>query len=164
AQVAAHRTREPKRDLKPGELFERNMELASKYGVDPGRILAEAMQSRKSLRYSYRSAQEAVSYAIARNFEREAVADDRALVADALIRGLGDVGVREVRTALDSRYQSKELLELGSNVPRSRLTTEKMLEMERSNLAFIQAGRNAVQALARQPVMRSLDPETQDIA
>src|SRR5215467_4281128 len=108
AQVAAHRTREPKRDLKPGELFERNMELAAKHGVDPGRILAEAMQSRRSLRpeYSYRSAQEAVSYAVARNFEREAVADERALVADALIRGLGDIGVGEVRTALDSRYQS----------------------------------------------------------
>ena len=49
-------------------------------------------------------AQEAVSFAKDRNFEREAVTDERDIMRDALRRGMGDLTYSQVRDNFEHRH------------------------------------------------------------
>jgi hypothetical protein len=51
---------------------------------------------------------ESLTFARDKNFEREAVVDERALIRDGLRRGMGDVTYPQLRAHLDSRLTSGE--------------------------------------------------------
>src|ERR1700679_2929514 len=55
-----------------------------------------------------RVAQEAVTFARERNFEREAVTDERDLFRDALRRGMSETTYPEVRASFEARLASGE--------------------------------------------------------
>jgi conjugative relaxase-like TrwC/TraI family protein len=148
AQIAAHQTREEKlSSLSHEEMRARHEELAAAYGSQPQRVVQEAQA--RAARGHQRSeprearAQEAVTYARDRNFEREAVVDERVLVRDALRRSMGESSFWEVRQNIEHRIRSGEFIELGrecrSGTDRT-LTTREMLDYERGNIARMKAG------------------------
>ncbi len=96
AQVAAHRTRDSKELLSPGEVLERHRNLAAQYGHQADRVVAEARERGQrhvhepALNRSTVAAQQAVTYARDHLFERSAVLDRRELLEAALNRGMGE--------------------------------------------------------------------------
>ena len=115
AQIAAHSTRDKKEILSPGEVLAAHRQLAAEFGDQAYRVVTEArnrghnQSNERSLETGQLRAQEAVSYARDRNFEREAVTDERDLFRDALRRGMGDTTYGQVRANFETRVASGEL-------------------------------------------------------
>src|SRR5438045_6725354 len=79
-----------------------------------------------------KSVQEAVTFARDKNFEREAVVDERLLVRDALRRGMGELRYPEVRANLESRHRVGEFVNIERSIHQTgRLfTTAKTIAAE----------------------------------
>ena len=83
AQIAAHQTREAKGDGSHEEMQRRHHALAEAHGHQPARVVQAARERarRGEHHVPQMTARTAVTYATDRNFEREAVVDERALDA-----------------------------------------------------------------------------------
>jgi conjugative relaxase-like TrwC/TraI family protein len=109
AQVAAHRTRDSKELLSPGEVLERHRNLAAQYGHQADRVVAEARERGQrhvhepAQNRSTVAAQQAVTYARDHLFERSAVLDRRELLEAALNRGMGETTYAHVRQEFEQR-------------------------------------------------------------
>ena len=114
AQIAAHNTRDRKEILSPAKVLAAHQQIASEFGNQAQKVIAEAQNRGKSqvqerpaeLRGT--RAQEAMTFARDHSFEREAVKDERALFVDALRRGMGEVTYPEVRANFQTRVASGE--------------------------------------------------------
>ena len=87
AQIAAHNTRDKKEIRTPAEVMEAHRQLAAKFGNQADRVVREAhervhAQGQNRVPDAPQRAQEAVTYAKERNFEREAVIDQRDIMRD----------------------------------------------------------------------------------
>ena len=95
AEIGAHRTRERKSHLTPQEMQRVNLALAAQYANDPREIVSAAQARRQHSqehqnRYEGMArAREAVTYARDRNIEREAVVEERPLLARCSAPGHG---------------------------------------------------------------------------
>jgi conjugative relaxase-like TrwC/TraI family protein len=151
AQIAAHRTRAPKRDHAHDEMPRRHRELARVFGDQPSAVVRAARIRAQSVepRVSTVTAQEALTFAKARNFEREAVVDERALLRDALRRSMGEVTVAAIHTELAQRVGDDEFIGVPptAGVPGRTFTTRDMLALERDTIAYMRAGRQTHPAL-----------------
>ena len=113
AEIAAHSTRDRKEILSPREVLEAHRRLAAEYGNQPEFVVREARERAQSLRGPINApqrAKEAVTFARDKNFEREAVVDERLLVRDALRRGMGEVRYPEIRANLEFRHKAGEFV------------------------------------------------------
>ena len=74
-------------------------------------------------------AQEAITFARSKNFEREAVVDERLLMRDALRRGMGEVPYAQVRANLESRHAAGDFVTIASGLHQTgrRLTTAQTI-------------------------------------
>src|SRR5271156_6997158 len=114
AEIAAHSTRDKKLIQSPAEVLAAHRQLAAEFGNQADRIVAEAQarsQGQAAERVPetlQRIAQEAVTFARDRSFEREAVTDERNLFRDALRRGISDTTYAEVRASFAARGASGE--------------------------------------------------------
>jgi conjugative relaxase-like TrwC/TraI family protein len=153
AQIAAHQTRESKRDVSHGEMQRRHRELAARFGDQPALVVtaARARGPRLELRESEVSATVAVTFAKDRNFEREAVVDERCLLRDALKRSMGDVSVHAVRAELDTRIATGEFIAAAQlpGAPSRAWTTCEMIGLERDTIAMMRAGQATQPPLGR---------------
>src|ERR1700677_4459501 len=101
AQIAAHSTRDKKEIHTPSEVVAAHRQVAAEFGNQADRVVAEA-RARASTQEQTRvpnipeRVQEAVTFAKSRNFEREAVTDERDIMRDALRRGMGDLTYSQV--------------------------------------------------------------------
>jgi hypothetical protein len=95
------------------------------------------------------TAKEAITYARDSIFEREAVADERTILRDALRRGMGEVTYREVRTEFDRRQEAGEFRFVQGEKHSSgrSFTTAETIAAERSNIRYVLEGRNAVEPI-----------------
>src|SRR5271169_4983479 len=86
AQIAAHHTRQAKTGLSHEEMQRRHHDLALDFGDQPKRVKAEAKERAYDVSQGSREriAHSAVTFAKERNLERDAIADERALLTDAL--------------------------------------------------------------------------------
>jgi conjugative relaxase-like TrwC/TraI family protein len=144
AQIAAHQTRESKRDISHGEMQRRHRELAARFGDQPAHVVAAAQGRGPRLepqRFE-RSATVALTFAKDRNFEREAVVDERSLLRDALRRSMGEVSINAVRTELETRVATGEFLAAAPppGAPGRAFTTREMIGLERETIATMRAG------------------------
>jgi conjugative relaxase-like TrwC/TraI family protein len=151
-RAAALATRGAKHDVDRDEQLRQHVAIARSHGIDPEAIRLEAAGVKRSLRplgqgELWKVAQTSVSHAIDSGFEREAVRDHRKLISLALDRALGSVGVKEVETAVESRFRSGELIELEGRIARSRVTTRQMMGLEQDNRTFIRSGQNTLEAI-----------------
>ncbi len=114
AQIAAHNTRDKKVILSPVEVMAAHRQIASEFGNQADRVVAEARERRRSqgqerpVEKRRQQAHSALTFARDRSFEREAVMDERALFVDAMRRGMGETTYTEVRASFEARVASGE--------------------------------------------------------
>jgi conjugative relaxase-like TrwC/TraI family protein len=171
AEIGAHRTREGKINLTPQEMRRVNLALAAEHGNDPKEVVSQARERLRQFqdapaeeRFAHhaRVAHGALTYARDRNIEREAVADERVLLRDALKRSLGEASLSDIQSALKSRIRSGEFVEVKHESrpqPGRSLTTPQMIAYERENLSTMASGQNQGTTLVRPERMRKLFAE-----
>ena len=113
AQIAAHNTRDKKEIHSPGEVLAAHRRLAVEFGNQTERVVADARErlqarSEELSTKPTHTAQEAVTFAKERRFEREAVTDERDILRDALRRGMGDLTLPDVKANFEQRSTSGE--------------------------------------------------------
>jgi conjugative relaxase-like TrwC/TraI family protein len=151
AEIAAHRTREAKLDLSHDEMQRRHRELAHAFGDQPTQVVqaAHARVHQIEPHEPATAAREAVTFAKARNFEREAVADERVLVRDALRRSMGEVPVEAIHREFERRVDTAEFVSVTPppGVPSRTFTTREMMALERETIELMRAGQLTEPAL-----------------
>ena len=152
AQIAAHSTRDRKQTLSAEEVLTVHKEMAAAFGNQPQQVIAAArnrteQQAKEPEQKSL--AKEAVTFARDSIFEREAVADERAILRDALRRGMGEASYKDIRAEFDSRREAGEFRTVqGMKYDSARsFTTPETVAAERVNIRYVLEGRNAVEPI-----------------
>ncbi len=134
AEIAAHSTRDRKEIHSPHEVMAAHRKLAADFGHQADAVVRAARERSQQQTQPVPPEQrvrEALTFARDKNFEREAVIDERALVRDALRRGMGDVTYPQVRANLNARLASGEFQAVErADTPGRQFTTAKTIEAE----------------------------------
>jgi ATP-dependent exoDNAse (exonuclease V) alpha subunit len=154
AQIAAHNTRDKKDILSSSEVLAAHRKIAAAFGNQADRVVAEARERAATLEQNHVPdsrvrAQEAVTFAKDRGFEREAVTDERAIMRDALRRGMGDLTYSQVRDNFDQRHNAGEF----KIAPRQKhetgrqFTTRETIAAEIATVGHMQRGQNTIEPI-----------------
>lgn len=134
---AAARTNRLSKRYDHAQMRQRALEMDARYDNQTKRTVREAIE-RGQLRFSQdeiaKRAQEAVTFARDNATEREAVTDMRKVMADALRRNLGLTTYEAVASELHQRIERGEFVEIIRERRPREATTQRMLEMEKSNI------------------------------
>jgi conjugative relaxase-like TrwC/TraI family protein len=138
------------------EMKARHQELDRRFGGQAHAVVREARtqaQEMSALLWdeggSRARAQEAVTFAIEKGSEREAVNDTRQLMIDALRRHLGRTTFEAVASEMREREERGQLVGIVlDDAARERMTTEKTLRMEAENVEKMRAGKGTQQPIA----------------
>jgi hypothetical protein len=157
AQIAAHTTRDKKEIHTPSEVLAAHRQLAAEFGNQADRVVTEA-RARASAQEQTRvpnipeRVQEAVTFAKSRNFEREAVTDERDIMRDALRRGMGDLTYGQVRDNFEQRQTTGEFQRApGQKHDTGRqFTTREAIAEELATIKHMQQGQSTVEPIMRQ--------------
>ncbi len=173
AEIAAHATRDKKQIQSPAEVLSAHRKLAAEFGNQPNQVVAAARErvEKKSVERApekaQKAAQEAVTFARERSFEREAVTDERALFRDALRRGMGDTTYAQVRASVEQRLASGEfqLVAATKHGTARQFTTAETIHAEKQILRQMRQGQGradqimpvqqAVAHTAQYPILNS---------
>ncbi len=155
AEISAHATRDKKQIQSPAEVLAAHRRLASEFGNQPDHVVAEARQrsqgksTERTPEKTQRAAQEAVTFARERSFEREAVTDERALFRDALRRGMGETTYGQIRASVEARLASREFqLVSGQKHDTARqFTTAETIKTEREVLQRMRQGQGRAEQI-----------------
>ncbi len=156
AEIAAHSTRDHKEIHSLREVMAAHRKLAAEYG-NQAEAVVHAAQARVRTQSQEMNlpqrVREAVTFSRDKNFEREAVVDERALVRDSLRRGMGEIVYSQVRANLNARIASGEFqsVERPHSMPGRKLTTARTIEAEREILHRVQEGQRQVQPILDRP-------------
>src|SRR5208337_4193633 len=95
------------------EMQRRHKDMAFECGDQPERVREQARDKVYAVSQvsGVKLAHSAVSFAKERNFERDAVADERALLTDALRRSMGGATLAQVKVDFEERIKSGEFVE-----------------------------------------------------
>jgi conjugative relaxase-like TrwC/TraI family protein len=155
AEIAAHSTRDRKEIHSPGEVMAAHRKLAADFGHQAEAVIRAARvrsQHQERPDNSLERVRESLTFSRDKNFEREAVVDERALIRDGLRRGMGEVTHTQVRTNLEARLASGEfqIVQRAQGVPSRQFTTAKTIEAEHEIIRSMREGQNCVgQVLSR---------------
>jgi conjugative relaxase-like TrwC/TraI family protein len=155
AEIAAHSTRDKKLIQSPAEVLAAHRQLAAEFGNQADKIVAEAQARSQGQVAEYvpermqRVAQEAVTFARERSFEREAVTDERDLFRDALRRGMSETTYAEVRASFETRLASGEFQRVsGQKHDTGRwFTTAQTIRAEKEVLRRMQQGQRRAEPI-----------------
>jgi hypothetical protein len=163
AEIAAHSTRDRKEILSPREVLAAHRRLAADFGNQSDAVVRaaweRAQQQARRLDSAHR-ANEAVTFARDKNFEREAVVDERLLVRDSLRRGMGEIRYAEVRDSLAHRQTTGEFVSVQQSAHQTGrlLTTVKTIAAEREIVRQMRAGQNRVEpVMSRRSAIIAVD-------
>jgi hypothetical protein len=150
AEIAAHATRDRKEIHSPREVMAAHRKLAADFGHQAEAVVRaahERCQHQEKPVNSLERVRESVTFSRDKNFEREAVVDERALIRDGLRRGMGEITLAQVRANLDARLASGEfqIVERSQGIPGRQLTTAKTIESEHEILRRMREGQNHVE-------------------
>lgn len=150
AQIAAHSTRDRKKTLTAAEVLAAHGEMAASFGNQPQQVVAlarERYEKREMQPPQRPHAREAVTFARDSIFEREAVADERAILRDALRRGMGEASYRDIRAEFNLRRETGDFRSVDRMKHDSgrSFTTPETITAERANIRYVLDGRNAVE-------------------
>jgi conjugative relaxase-like TrwC/TraI family protein len=164
AQIAALQSRGQKIAHTKDEVQRHHQEMAAAFGHQPQRLVATAMGRTPAIPSAAagdRAAKDALAFAKDRNMERAAVVDERAVLTDALKRGMGATTVKAVKAEFTRRVDVGELL-ARSTVPgaASRAwTTPEMVALEQAVIARMHAGQATQPPLASPAIRQAIDRE-----
>jgi len=150
AEIAAHATRDRKEIHSPREVMAAHRKLAADFGHQAEAVVRaahERCQHQEKPVNSLERVRESVTFSRDKNFEREAVVDERALIRDGLRRGMGEITHAQVRANLDARVASGEfqIVERSQGIPGRQFTTAKTIEAEHEILRWMREGQNHVE-------------------
>ena len=159
AEIAAHSTRDRKEVHSTEEIMAAHRKLAADFGYQADAVVRAAQQRTRhqqndlSPERSNERAWESITFARDKNFEREAVVDERLLVRDALRRGMGEVTYSQVRASLEGRAATGEFLTIAhaENVPGRLFTTARTIEAEQETISRMREGQNQLQPVFSRP-------------
>jgi len=163
AEIAAHSTRDRKEAHSPGEVMAAHRKLAADYGHQAEAVVRaahERLQRQEKPVNSVDRVRESLTFSRDKNFEREAVVDERALIRDGLRRGMGEVTYAQVRGNLDARLASGEFqtVERSQSLPARQFTTAKTIEAEHEIVRGVREGQSQVEpVLTRQQAVTFAD-------
>jgi conjugative relaxase-like TrwC/TraI family protein len=156
AEIAAHSTRDRKEIHSPGEVMAAHRKLAADFGHQADAVVRaawERSQHQEKPVNSFDRVRESVTFSRDKNFEREAVVDERALIRDGLRRGMGEITHAQVRANLDARLASGEfeIVERDQSSPARHFTTAKTIEAEREIIRRVCEGQNGTEPVLPRP-------------
>ena len=156
AEIAAHSTRDRKGIHSPGEVMAAHRKLAVDFGHQAEAVVRaarERSQNQEKPVNSFERVRESLTFSRDKNFEREAVVDERALIRDGLRRGMGEITHGQVRANLEARLASGEfrIVERPHCVPGRQFTTAKTIEAEHEILRRMREGQNQVEPALSRP-------------
>jgi ATP-dependent exoDNAse (exonuclease V) alpha subunit len=148
AQIAAHSTRDRKQMLSPSEVLAAHKEMAADFGNQPEKVIAAARERALSQAQTtglQPDSRGAVAFAKEKVFEREAVADERVIMREALRRGMGEVSFSEVQSEFQRRRGDGEFRSVQGQKHSSgrSFTTPETISAERANVQHVLNGRGA---------------------
>lgn len=154
AEIAAHATRDHKQIHTPQEVLAAHKRRAAEFGNQAEHVVAQArargqtMEHRNPAISAWR-AQEAVTFSRDKNFEREAVVDERLLMRDALRRGMGKTTLGEVQQNFKARSKNGEFLAVNPGVDTARrlFTTPETIAAERAVIQHMLAGQGRIEPI-----------------
>ncbi len=161
AQIAAHQTREGKLELSHEEMQDRHKAMAAQFGNQPERVVEAAREHGERLQQEpeEKAIGQAVAYSREKNLEREAVAEERELLRDALKRSMGDATVAEVKAEFEKRVQAGEFIETSNRAPGRAFTTSEMIDYERDTIQVMRAGQNQHAPIASFETRREIEQD-----
>jgi conjugative relaxase-like TrwC/TraI family protein len=150
AEIAAHSTRDRKAIHSTAEVMAAHRKLAAEFGHQAEEVVRAAHdrvqqpEQNVSADRSQERVRESLTFARDRNFEREAVVDERLLVRDALRRGMGEITYSQVRAHLESRMTVGEFqkVERAHNTPARQFTTARTVREEQEIMNRMRAGKD----------------------
>ncbi|MBZ5667260.1 MAG: relaxase domain-containing protein [Acidobacteriia bacterium] len=156
AEIAAHSTRDRKEIHAPAEVMAAHRKLAADFGNQAETVVRAAHQRFQHQGKPVNSldrVRESLTFSRDKNFEREAVVDERALIRDGLRRGMGEITHDQVRAHLDARLASGEfqIVERPQSVPGRQFTTAKTIAAEQEVLRRMRDGQNQVEPVLSRP-------------
>jgi conjugative relaxase-like TrwC/TraI family protein len=166
AEIAAHSTRDHKEIHSLGEVMAAHRKLAAEHGNQAEAVVRAAQERARNQSQEVDPQQrvrEAVTFSRDKNFEREAVIDERTLVQDALRRGMGEITYGPVRANLNARIASGEFqtVERPHSVPGRKVTTARTIAAEWEILRRVAEGRNQSEpVLSRQQAIAIANTHT----
>ena len=151
AEIAAHSTRDRKEIHSPGEVMAAHRKLAADFGHQADAVVRaarERQQHQEKPANSVDRARESLTFSRDKNFEREAVVDERVLIRDGLRRGMGDVTYAQVRGNLNARIASGEFQAVErAHMPGRQFTTAKTIAAEHEIIGRVREGRSHIEPL-----------------
>jgi conjugative relaxase-like TrwC/TraI family protein len=147
AEIAAHSTRDRKEIHSPAEVMAAHRKLAADFGHQADAVVRaarERSQHQEKPVNSLDRVRESLTFSRDKNFEREAVVDERALIRDGLRRGMGEITHGQVRANLSARLASGEfrIVDRPQGVPGRQFTTAKTIEGEHEIIRRMREGQH----------------------
>jgi conjugative relaxase-like TrwC/TraI family protein len=156
AEIAAHSTRDRKEIHSPGEVMAAHRKLAADFGHQADAVVRaarERSQHQERTGNVLDRVRESLTFARDKNFEREAVVDERALIRDGLRRGMGEITHVQVRANLDARLASGEfqVVERSQSIAGRQFTTAKTIEAEHEIIRRVREGQSHMEPVLPRP-------------
>ncbi|MGC2465513.1 MAG: MobF family relaxase [Candidatus Acidiferrum sp.] len=163
AQIAAHKTRQPKLELSQGEMQQRHQLMAEAFGNQPTRAVAAATERESRIEQDSprTAAKSAVTFSKEKNLEREAVVEERELLRDGLRRSMGLATLTDVRAEFERRVNAGEFIgvEQKTSRPGRVFTTQEMLDYERDTILVMRDRQNKHEALVSLDTRRETEKD-----
>jgi conjugative relaxase-like TrwC/TraI family protein len=156
AEIAVHSTRDRKEIHSPGEVMAAHRKLAADFGHQADAVVRAARERSHHQQKPVNALErvrESLTFSRDKNFEREAVVDERALIRDGLRRGMGEITHAQVRANLDARLASGEfqIVERSHSIPGRQFTTAKTIEAEHEIIRRVREGQNDIEPVLPRP-------------
>jgi conjugative relaxase-like TrwC/TraI family protein len=164
AEIAAHSTRDRKEIHSPRDVMAAHRKLAADFGHQADAVVRAARERSRHQEKPVNSldrVRESLTFSRDKNFEREAVVDERALIRDGLRRGMGEITHAEVRANLDARLASGEfqIVDRNQSIPGRQYTTAKTIAAEQEILRRMHEGQNQLGPVLSRPQAITLADE-----
>jgi conjugative relaxase-like TrwC/TraI family protein len=156
AEIAAHSTRDRKDIHSLREVMAAHRKLAADFGHQADAVVRtarERSQHQEKPLNSLDRVRESLTFSRDKNFEREAVVDERALLRDGLRRGMGEITHAQVRANLEARLASGEfqIVQRPQSVPGRQFTTARIIEAEHEIIRKVREGQNHIEPVLPRP-------------
>ena len=164
AEIAQHQTRAAKLTISHEEMQRRHQEMAEQHGHQPTRVIEEAQARAHEIQTStqeekQRGITQALEYARERNLERDAVADERDIMRDALKRSMGEASLAQVRQQFEQEVKQRDFIELAQEPGKAgrAFTNQQTIDLERNNIRLMREGQNEHSALVSFQTRRQIE-------
>lgn len=148
-QAAAVHDRQSK-NYNRDEMRQRHFEMDARFDYQARKTVEQAVERGAILiadSDAQRRAEEAATFARRNAVEREAVADRRKVIVDALRRNIGLTTYDAVLTEINARHARGELVGINHRDEPRAATTRRMIEMERANIQTVLSGQRRQAAI-----------------